>query len=135
MNINDAFPSNYVKCCDLQGRDVTVTINKVVMEKLGDDDKPVIYFQGTYKGLALNKTNASRIGNMLGLDTDQWLGQVITLYPTETEFRGDIVACIRVRSQQPSGTRQPASPSPFQQQPAASPTPNHPPVPESEIPF
>ena len=70
MNINDAFPSNYVKCGDLQGRDVTVTIDKVVMEKLGDDDKPVIYFRGTPKGLALNKTNASRIGSMLGLDTD-----------------------------------------------------------------
>ena len=126
MNINSAFPSTYVKASDLQGRDVTLKIDRVVMEKVGEDTKPVLYFQGTPKGMVLNKTNANRIADMYGFDTDRWLTQSISIFPTECDLRGDIVQCIRVRSHKPSVNGQPMP------EPAKV---THEPVNEDEIPF
>lgn len=100
MNINDAFPSNYLKAGDLQGADVPVTISNAVMEKLGDDTKLVIYFQGKEKGMVLNKTNANTIGDMYGDDTDHWLGKQITLYAAWVDYQGRQVQGIRVKPQQ-----------------------------------
>ena len=102
MNINDAFPSDYLKAADLKGRDVNLTVSGVAIEKLGDDTRPVVSFTGTKKKMTLNKTNANRIAAMHGLDTDDWLGKGITVFPTECELRGDMDGCIRVRSQAPS---------------------------------
>lgn len=103
MNINAAFPTKYVAAHDLNGQHVPCTIDRVAMENLGDDDnggaewKPIVYFAGFSKGLALNKTNAMAISNAYGPETDNWRGKGIILYPTETEFRGKATPCIRVR--------------------------------------
>ena len=61
MDINSAFPSNYLKAADLRGGRVTVAIDSVVIENIGDEDKPIVYFQGKEKGLVLNKTNANMV--------------------------------------------------------------------------
>ncbi len=98
MDINSAFPSTYLKAADLQGRSVDVNIAKVSMEDVGDDHKPVVYFMGKDKGLALNKTNSNAIAMMYGGETNNWSGQPISIYPTETEFGGKVVACIRVKA-------------------------------------
>lgn len=126
MNINDAFPSDYLKAADLKGRDVNLTVSGVAIEKLGDDTRPVVSFTGTKKKMTLNKTNANRIAAMHGLDTDDWIGKGITVFPTECEFRGDMVGCIRVRSQAPSVNGQSV---------IAEPEPLHEPVDEDSIPF
>lgn len=98
MRADQVYPSRYLKESDLRGRDVTVTIRKVEMVKIGDDTKPVAHFEGKDKGLVLNKTMFNAIAKATGeLDSDNWEGQRITLYPTETEFKGETVACIRVR--------------------------------------
>ena len=99
-----------MKASDLNDKDVTVTIRKIVMEKLGEDSKPIVYFEKSDKGLALNKTNANRIADMHGFDTDRWVGQQITIFPTECDFRGDTVSCIRVRPHKPSGNSQAVAP-------------------------
>lgn len=92
------YPSRYLKESDLRGREVTVTIRKVEIVKIGDDTKPVAHFEGKDKGLVLNKTMFNAIAKATGeLDSDNWGGHRITLYPTETEFKGETVACIRVR--------------------------------------
>jgi hypothetical protein len=62
------------------------------------DSKPTIYFQGKDKGLVLNKTNANAISMMYGPETGNWTGQTISIYPTETEFQGKIVPCIRIKA-------------------------------------
>jgi len=98
MDINSAFPSTFLKASDLQGRSVDVTIAKVVMESVGDDNKPVVYFVGKEKGLALNKTNGNAIQMMYSAETNNWSNQPISIYPTETEFGGKIVPCIRVKA-------------------------------------
>lgn len=100
MNIDQAFPTKFLSAADLQGRDITVTINAVQIEDVGTGDtKPVVYFQGAQKGLVLNKTNAHRIAEMYGKETEGWRGQSITLYPSETDYQGKTVPCIRIRLQ------------------------------------
>lgn len=101
MNVNDAFPSKHLKASDLKGSVVPVTISHVEIEEIGQkkDRKPVLYFSGKDKGLVLNKTNSKRIADLLGSpETDDWAGQRIALYPSETEFQGDTVECIRVKA-------------------------------------
>lgn len=121
MRQDQAFPSRYLKESDLQGREVTVTIDHVDTEKIGDEEKVICYFKGKDKGFVVNKTCFSAIVKATGQpDTDDWDGQRITLYPTETEFKGETVPCIRVRlrTAQPQGQaaaaaqRQPPPPEP-----------------------
>lgn len=102
-NINDAFPSKYLKARDLKDREVTVKCSHVEMEKIGSDRKAVLYFEGKEKGLVLNKTNANKITDLAGSAlTEDWAGLEVKLYPTETSFQGEMVECIRIK-----GTRKP----------------------------
>jgi len=103
MNVRSLFPSNFVAAEDLQGRDVTVQIARIVKEKVGRDqeERPVLYFAGMARGMVLNKTNAKRIASLYGGETEAWLGQSITLYPSETEFGDETVPCVRVRNERP----------------------------------
>jgi hypothetical protein len=95
------FDRKYVGAWDLGGKDVTVKIAKVVAEtlrnKAGANKKPVVYFAGTDKGFALNKTNSKTIAAMYGNDTEAWVGRSITIYPSKTSFGNDEVDAIRVR--------------------------------------
>lgn len=96
-NINDAFPSRYLKAGDLKNKKVALTIVKVETDTIGDESKLVVYFKGTDKGLVLNKTNANSIAVVTNSeDTDDWAGKKITLYPTKVEFQGKRVAAIRI---------------------------------------
>ena len=119
MRIGSAFPSDYLKVDDLQGRPLTVTITNVSQENVGNNDyKPVVHFREVQQGLVLNKTNANRIVDALGTDeTDHWTGRQITLVPDKTEFQGKIVPCVRVMLQQPQWGGQPnGTPQPTPQQ-------------------
>ena len=97
MNINDQFPSNYLKCADLKGRRVPATIREVTVEKVGQDTKPIVYFQSKEKGLCLNKTNSMMIAEIAGTpETDSWEGVTIVMYPAKVDFQGQRVDAIRV---------------------------------------
>lgn len=100
MNINSAFPSRFWKTTDLNGEEFQMTIEKVVVETVDDDtheQKPVVYFDGHEKGLVLNRTNANAIADILGEETDNWIGHKIIVYPARTNFKGRQVDCLRVR--------------------------------------
>jgi hypothetical protein len=117
-NINDSFPSAYIKASDLQGRSVIVTINRVEFEPVGQkrEMKPILYFDGKDKGLVLNKTNANKIISITGSTlTEDWAGQSIIIYPTETSFQGDTVECVRVKSAPANGRRTVPAPMPVQE--------------------
>lgn len=102
MKLGDAFPSNFLKVDDLKGRRVNLTIDKVAMEKVGNDNKLVAHFKETDKKLGLNKTNANMIAMLLGSDdTDEWNGSRITLKPDMTTYQGKPMPCIRVESELP----------------------------------
>jgi hypothetical protein len=113
MNVHDMFPSKYVACGDLRGMDVPVRIARIDMEDVSNGDlKPIVYFVGMKKGLVLNRTNAKRIATMHGPETNGWLGKDITLYPSETEFKGETVPCIRVRGDNAGWTYVPGETEP-----------------------
>jgi len=93
----DIFPSKYIKADDLKGRDVPVTISHAEMEKLGDDQRLVLYFQGKDKGMVCNKTNFGRIAYLYGDETDEWEGKPIMLTSEFVEFQGKTVKGLRVK--------------------------------------
>lgn len=101
------FDRKYVGAWDLEGKDVTVRIVRVAAETLknksGENKKPVVYFEGTDKGFALNKTNAKVIAAMYGNDTAAWIGKLITLYATQVSFGPETTDAIRVRPGIPKG--------------------------------
>src|SRR6516164_2309386 len=96
MNINDVFPSKYLKASDLKGRRIEVVMADVKTEKLGDDFKPILSFKGKDKGLVLNKTNANAIIDAYGPESDDWFGQPIILFEAMVEFQGKRGPAIRV---------------------------------------
>lgn len=97
MKIGSAFPGAYLKAADLAGKRVGVVIEKVDMEDIGGDRKPVVHFKGKDRGLVLNVTNSNSITMIVGSDeTDEWPGTRIVLFPSKTDFQGKRVDCIRV---------------------------------------
>lgn len=119
MDINQSFPSKYLKSSDLQGRRATVQMNYVQVEKVGqNDEKPVLYFIGKAKGMVLNKTNANKIAELYGFDTEQWAGQRIDLFEADVEFGGKITKGLRVaapsRAAQSAPTQPQYAPQPQQ---------------------
>jgi arabinogalactan endo-1,4-beta-galactosidase len=96
-NINEAFPSNYIKAADLKGRQVSVKMDRAEYEMIGQDKKLILYFVGKEKGMVLNKTNASNIAAVYGDDTDEWRDQEIILFEAMVDFQGKTVPAIRVK--------------------------------------
>lgn len=99
---------DFIFAFDLNGKDVVVTIDRVEAGNLTGQGgrktkKPVCYFKGKEKGLALNSTNCRTIAALYGNDTDKWPGKQLTLYPTTTSFGSETVECIRVRPSVPAG--------------------------------
>jgi arabinogalactan endo-1,4-beta-galactosidase len=97
MRISTAFPSEYLKAADLQGHNIRVIIDRIEMRDVGDDHKPVLFFQNKEKGVVLNKTNANNIAIAYGDDTDEWTGKEVILFEAMVDFQGRSVAAIRIR--------------------------------------
>jgi single-stranded DNA-binding protein len=141
-NIQDAFPSNYLKASDLKGAQPIVTIDRVEFEAVGRqrEMKPVVYFVGKEKGIVLNKTNANNITNIAGsAETDDWNGVRVKLYATHVEFQGETVEAIRVKAAPPQ-TAKPAgrqTHAPAPQPPAREPGDDDAPIAitDDDIPF
>ena len=97
MKISEEFPSKWLKASDLGGREVKVIMQNVEKEKIGDDEKLVLYFKGKEKGVVLNKTNSGTISDGYGDDTDDWYDQPLIIFSVKTDFKGQIVDAIRCR--------------------------------------
>lgn len=102
-NINDVYPSKFLKAHDLQGKSPTVTIDRVGVEqvrgKVRVDTKAVLYFKGKAKGLLCNKTNAQTVAQIAGSPlTERWAGIAITLYATTAMFGADRHDVIRIKA-------------------------------------
>lgn len=116
MDVRSLFDKAYLYAYDLQGRDFTMTIAKVTGGTLvgtggKSNKKPIVFFQGAKKGLALNITNARTIAAMYGgFDSDKWIGKRVTLYPTTTQFGSQTVECIRIRPAIPGAKVKDAAP-------------------------
>ncbi len=123
MKVSDFVSSKYLSAVDLRERDVTVTIDHAEVAKMQNGEKKAaLFFQGKAKAMLLNKTNLNTIAEVLGTDDlDAWEGGTITLYPTETDYAGKMVDCIRVRrkkaSTAPQAPAMPASEPVFEDEP------------------
>lgn len=123
MKTSEAYPSKYLSAEDLDGKDMTLQIKTVELETIGQgakaSEKLVIGFKGAKKMFVVNKTNANTISKVLGSDeTDDWIGQRITIGPREVEFQGDMVLSIRVSLKRPADAAAPKA------QPTAEPVPS-----------
>ncbi len=105
MKTSEAYPGNFLKAADLNGQNVTVTIQAVTLEELGQgrdaESKLILAFAGKDKKLICNKTNCRTIEKLYGDETDEWIGKKITIGPREVEFQGDMVWAIRVSLTKP----------------------------------
>jgi len=135
MNVNDVFPSNYIKASDLRGSQVTVTMQRIQIEEVGDGPKPVLYFQGKDKGLVLNKTNANTIAGMYGPEMDGWAGRPVTLFATQVDFQGRQVEAIRVQIQRPTPVNPAATMPSIGPDPFGSDTTDYNGLDNSDVPF
>ncbi len=110
-DVRSMYDKEFLYSFDLQGRDVTVEIERVKGGEVTGtggkkSKKPVLYFKGKEKGLALCITNVRVIASIYGsFDSEVWLGKRITLYPTTTTFGKDTVDCIRIRPTKPVGAQ------------------------------
>lgn len=109
-NINDIFPSKYLKAHELKGTSPTVTIDRVGVEQVRSrvkvDTKAVLYFRGKTKGLLLNKTNAQTVTAIAQSPlTERWPGVAVTLYATTATFDKTVHEVIRIKAPEQAGDR------------------------------
>jgi len=98
MDVREMFPSKFVNAADLKGREVTVTIERLDLMRVGPRqvEEWVLSFVGKKKSLVLNKTNTFAIAEQLGCETDAWIGKRIKIGPRKTTYGGETVDCVRV---------------------------------------
>ena len=102
------FDRNYLGHLDLAGREVTLTIAKVVGGELTAEGgrksrKPIVHFGNGVKPLIVNKTNAKTIASLYGTFVQDWSGKRITLFTSMTRNPdgGGQVECVRIRPKLP----------------------------------
>ena len=100
MNINDAFPSTYLKAADLKDKgDVKVKIAEFGKAEMDDGVyKPVLKFVGAQKALVLNRTNATTISEAFGPNTENWIGREVILFVMKVQGPNGLTDGIRMRA-------------------------------------
>ena len=91
MNIDQAFPSKYLKSADIT-KPIKVVIRGCRIEGIdeeGKEQKPVLYFNKIERGMVLNKTNATMISGAFGPETDDWTGKKIGLWVDQNVMFGN----------------------------------------------
>ena len=104
-SIHDLYgKSQGLKATDLQGRAHLVKVDKVRTFDFTEGAKLILSFVGKEKELVLNTVNARAIASKHGDDYSTWAGAEVELYPDVTNFKGQIVPCIRVRIPVPAAS-------------------------------
>jgi predicted YcjX-like family ATPase len=88
QDFDELYPGRFIKAGDLKGRDVTLTITKVVLEELEGtkkQSKGVLSFRETQREFVLNRTNGECIKAMFGRKLPEWPGKRITIYPANIQ--------------------------------------------------
>jgi len=103
------YDREFVGAWELQGKDVIVTISKVVGGELTavggrKSKKPILSFEGKEKKMIVNKTNAKVIAALYGTIVEYWVGKRITLFVgmTRDPSTGGDIECLRVRPTAPA---------------------------------
>lgn len=111
MDMGLGFLGTYICAAEIEGKEPTLTISAVRLEKVeslksGDDDasgkikdKWVVYFSEskTGRGWLINRTNAECIKEMWGRDVSQWIGHAVTLHAQKVRVGKKMELGIRVK--------------------------------------
>lgn len=111
MDMGLGFLGQYITAAELVGKEATVTIGRVVLEKVesmkvSDDagagklkDRWIVYFDGSKsdRGWLLNRTNAECIKALWGREVDDWVGHKITLHTQQVRVGPKMEPGIRVK--------------------------------------
>lgn len=98
MNLDDMYPSKWLRAADLGSKTHRVTIDSIEMEHFQDGtSKPAMQFKGKSKGMVLNKTNATAIAGAYGKDAATWVGKDIEIFSMKVQGPSGLVDGIRVR--------------------------------------
>jgi hypothetical protein len=105
VKLSEMFPRKYLSGEDLNGKAWTLTIENVTTEKLSPrpgappEDKYIVHFKKTQRGMVLCRTLAYQISEALGSDdTAEWLNKRITIYPESITIAGKRRLAIRARA-------------------------------------
>lgn len=97
---SELYPNRFLKADLLKGKKVTVTIAKIEIEELegekGKENKVVMYFAESKRQYVAPKTVGFCLMRMFGKNPREWVGKMVTLYPTTTKFGRETVDCVRV---------------------------------------
>jgi hypothetical protein len=118
MRTNDVFPKKFIGADVIGDKEFTLTIDKVVLKTVGDEQKPVAYFKDAKKGLVLNRTNWDRISFIAqNDDSDAWPGVSVVLTTELVSFNGKTGAAVRVKPARRGAPSQPQTQQPAPDQP------------------
>lgn len=92
--------SPFLKGDDLEEGERTIVTIKTAEEVNfpSGDTVPVLSFLEVEQKLTLNKTRIKKLVELLGDDTDDWVGKKIALYPVDVQFNGKTVPGIAIAS-------------------------------------
>lgn len=90
--------SPFLKGDDLEEGERTILTIKTAEEVSfpSGDTAPVLTFLEIDQKLTLNKTRVKKLVEILGDDTDEWLGKKIALYPIDVQYNGKTMPGIAV---------------------------------------
>ena len=83
MHIDQLYPSRFLRCADLNGQPLRVTVEGLKREDIGGESKVVLTFTNGGKAMVLNKTNAKAVAKALGNETSTWRGKAIVRISAE----------------------------------------------------
>src|SRR5262249_36333813 len=91
--------SAWLKVADLGGREHLLTIESCRPEKVGEQEKVVVRFEGRSKALVLNDSNLDVLEMAFGPECSDAVGCQVNLYVDDTvEFEGRRVGGIRIKT-------------------------------------
>jgi hypothetical protein len=77
------------KLADNKELQLPLVIEKVEVDKIGENEKLVLIFTSVDDRLILNKTNLNTMIKAKGADTNKWDGSQVTLELVNTTFNGN----------------------------------------------
>ena len=100
---NRSYAGQYVTSVEID-RPLTVRIASLTTETVESwqkGSKPkeclIMHFEGKDRGIVINKTNFKRLADLFGWDTDDWVGQEVTIETAKVKAFGRIIDSIEIR--------------------------------------
>lgn len=101
-NYKDFYGSEFLNANDLQSNSVDASIKMVIAREIAENQggeikqKLVAYFHELELPMILNATNATTLGSAVGEDYSKWVDVPVTIYKTSVNFKGRMVAALRL---------------------------------------